>query len=188
MKTARILLFLLILSPLASLWAQGNKPFITKWNTAPEGDEVFVNGVRNSNKTDHTHLYFPVIGTQLTVEYCEASKLADGSWTKVNAAPQDMKAENPLCIDFKKQGEFFVRVTGAGLEGFRLDLDDKPAGDKGRLQRIVSWGDATWSKLKTGFRGARILTQLPLDNDPDFPDAVKAPTLATKDLSGLFDG
>ena len=188
MKTARILLFLLILSPLASLWAQGNKPFITRWNTAPEGDKVFVNGVRNSNKTDHTHLYFPVIGMQLTVEFCEASKLADGSWTKVNAAPQDMTAENPLYIDFGKQGEFYVRVTGAGLEGFRLDINDQAAGDKGRLQRIVSWGDATWSKLKAGFRGARILTQLPLDNDNDFPDAVKVPTLATKDLSGLFDG
>ena len=188
MKTARILLFLLILSPLASLWAQGNKPFITKWNTAPIGDEVFVNGTRNPNRTDNTHLYFPVIGTQLTVEFCEASKLADGSWTKVNAAPQDMTAENPLYIDFGKQGEFYVRVTGAGLEGFRLDINDNPAGDKGRLQRIVSWGDAAWSKLKAGFRGARILTQLPLDNDPDFPDAVKAPTLATKDLSGLFDG
>ena len=188
MKAARILLFLLILSPLASLWAQGNKPFITKWNTAPIGDEVFVNGTRNPNRTDNTHLYFPVIGMQLTVEFCEASKLADGSWTKVNAAPQDMTAENPLYIDFGKQGEFYVRVTGAGLEGFRLDIDDKPAGDKGRLQRIVSWGDAAWSKLKAGFRGARILTQLPLDNDPDFPDAVKAPTLATDDLSALFDG
>ena len=188
MKTARILLFLLILSPLASLWAQGNKPFITKWNTAPIGDEVFVNGTRNPNRTDNTHLYFPVIGMQLTVEFCEASKLADGSWTKVNAAPQDMTAENPLYIDFGKQGEFYVRVTGAGLEGFRLDINDNPAGDKGRLQRIVSWGDAAWSKLKAGFRGARILTQLPLDNDPEFPDAVKAPTLATKDLSALFDG
>jgi len=188
MKTARILLFLLILSPLASLWAQGNKPFITRWNTAPEGDEVFVNGTRNHNRTDHTHLYFPVIGTQLTVEYCEVSKLADGNWTKVDGTPKDMTAENPLYIDFGKQGEFYVRVTGAGLEGFRLDFDDKPAGDKGRLQRIVSWGDAAWSKLKAGFRGARILTQLPLDNDPDFPDAVKAPTLATEDLSALFDG
>ena len=188
MKAARILLFLLILSPLASLWAQGNKPFITKWNTAPIGDEVFVNGTRNPNRTDNTHLYFPVIGMQLTVEFCEASKLADGSWTKVNAAPQDMTAENPLYIDFGKQGEFYVRVTGARLEGFRLDINDNSAGDKGRLQRIVSWGDAAWSKLKAGFRGARILTQLPLDNDPDFPDAVKAPTLATKDLSGLFDG
>ena len=187
MKTARILLFLLILSPLASLWAQSNKPFITRWNTEPEGDEVLVNGVRKP-KTDHTHLYFPVIGTQLTVEYCEVSKLAAGNWTKVNAAPQDMTAENPLYIDFGKQGEFYVRVTGAGLEGFRLDINDQAAGDKGRLQRIVSWGDATWSKLKAGFRGARILTQLPLDNDNDFPDAVKVPTLATKDLSGLFDG
>ena len=147
-----------------------------------------MNGTRNPNRTDNTHLYFPVIGMQLTVEFCEASKLADGSWTKVNAAPQDMTAENPLYIDFGKQGEFYVRVTGAGLEGFRLDINDNPAGDKGRLQRIVSWGDAAWSKLKAGFRGARILTQLPLDNDPEFPDAVKAPTLATKDLSALFDG
>jgi len=210
-------LLLLGVAASLGVWAQAGQAgdaFITLWDLSLQGSEVWtgkgalVQGVwaeyEKLPTSDGMTLYFPGRGSQsCIVEFLRADKNPQtDEWTPVPIAPDQFTTMKPLKIQFPEaEQRWYVRV-------FPKDADGKDAfwefrmghwreewagnwrlfGDASRLVRVVSWGRVNWVGLEAAFFGCSNLAQLPLLDDPKFPDRVLLPGKVTGVIDYLFSG
>ena len=210
-------LLLLGLAASLGVWAQAGQAgdaFITLWDLSLQGSEVWtgkgalVQGVwaeyEKLPTSDGTTLYFPGRGSQsCIVEFLRADKNPQtDEWTPVPIAPDQFTSMKPLKIQFPEAGQrWYVRVFPKDADGkdafweFRMghwreewEGNWRLFGDASRLVRVVSWGRVNWVGLEAAFFGCSNLEQLPLIDDPKFPDRVLLPGKVTGIIDYLFSG
>ena len=210
-------LLLLGVAASLGVWAQAGQAgdaFITLWDLSLQGSEVWtgkgalVQGVwaeyEKLPASDGTTLYFPGRGSQsCIVEFLRADKNPQtDKWTPVPIAPDQFTSMKPLKIQFPEAGQrWYVRVFPKDADGkdafweFRMGHWRKEwegnwrlFGDASRLVRVVSWGRVNWVGLEAAFFGCSNLEQLPLVDDPKFPDRVLLPGKVTGIIDYLFSG
>lgn len=159
--------------------------FITLWDTHNPQSSVVVNAAPAPGRDANT-IYFPGIGENYTVRYRAENEAAWHDLNGVSSTPA-----NPLRVELLAPGKYYIAVAPAGFHGFRMGTwGDKFSyhGDADRLIGVVSWGAAQWEHLDFAFANCTHLAQLPLKHDAEFPDAIKAPRLATTSLGWMFYG
>ena len=210
-------LLLLGLAASLGVWAQAGQAgdaFITLWDLSLQGSEVWtgkgalIQGVwaeyEKLPASDGTTLYFPGRGSQsCIVEFLRADKNPQtDEWTPVPIAPDQFTTMKPLKIQFPEAGQrWYVRVFPKDADGkdafweFRMghwreewEGNWRLFGDASRLVRVVSWGRVNWVGLEAAFFGCSNLEQLPLVDDPKFPDRVLLPGKVTGIIDYLFSG
>ena len=210
-------LLLLGVAASLGVWAQvgqAGDAFITLWDLSLLGSEVWtgkgalVQGVwaeyEKLPASDGTTLYFPGRGSQsCIVEFLRADKNPQtDEWTPVPIAPDQFTTMKPLKIQFPEAGQrWYVRVFPKDADGkdafweFRMghwreewEGNWRLFGDASRLVRVVSWGRVNWVGLEAAFFGCSNLEQLPLIDDPKFPDRVLLPGKVTGIIDYLFSG
>ena len=210
-------LLLLGVAASLGVWAQAGQAgdaFITLWDLSLQGSEVWtgkgalVQGVwaeyEKLPTSDGTTLYFPGRGSQsCIVEFLRADKNPQtDEWTPVPIAPDQFTTMKPLKIQFPEaEQRWYVRVFPKDADGkdafweFRMGHWRKEwagnwrlFGDASRLVRVVSWGRVNWVGLEAAFFGCSNLEQLPLIDDPKFPDRVLLPGKVTGVIDYLFSG
>jgi len=210
-------LLLLGVAASLGVWAQAGQAgdaFITLWDLSLQGSEVWtgkgalVQGVwaeyEKLPTSDGTTLYFPGRGSQsCIVEFLRADKNPQtDEWTPVPIAPDQFTTMKPLKIQFPEaEQRWYVRVFPKDADGkdafweFRMghwreewEGNWRLFGDASRLVRVVSWGRVNWVGLEAAFFGCSNLAQLPLLDDPKFPDRVLLPGKVTGVIDYLFSG
>ena len=198
-------------------WAQTGQTgdaFITLWDLSLPGSEVWtgkgapVQGAwadyEKLPPSDGATLYFPGRGSQsCIVEFLRADKNPQtDEWTPVPIAPDQFTTMKPLKIQFPEADQrWYVRVFPRDADGkdafweFRMghwreewEGNWRLFGDASRLVRVVSWGRVNWVGLEAAFFGCSNLEQLPLIDDPKFPDRVLLPGKVTGIIDYLFSG
>ena len=198
-------------------WAQAGQTgdaFITLWDLSLPSSEVWtgkgapVQGAwadyEKLPPSDGATLYFPGRGSQsCIVEFLRADKNPQtDEWTPVPIAPDQFTTMKPLKIQFPEADQrWYVRVFPKDADGkdafweFRMghwreewEGNWRLFGDASRLVRVVSWGRVNWVGLEAAFFGCSNLEQLPLIDDPKFPDRVLLPGKVTGIIDYLFSG
>ena len=178
----------LLCLPLLAGAQSGSTDFITLWDTRNPQSSVVVNGTSAPGRDENT-IYFPGIGENYTVRYRAVDEAAWHDLNGVNSTP-----ENPLRIELPAPGKYYIAVAPTGFHEFRMGTWDEGLnlfsyhGDAERLIGVISWGAVQWKYLDFAFAYCKHLTQLPLKHDVEFPDAIKAPSLATSSLGWMFYG
>ncbi len=178
----------LLCLPLLAGAQSGSTDFITLWDTRNPQSSVVVNGTPAPGRDENT-IYFPGIGENYTVRYRAVDEAAWHDLNGVSSTP-----ENPLRVELPAPGKYYIAVAPAGFHGFRTGTWDEGLnlfsyhGDAERLIGMISWGAVQWKYLDFAFAYCKHLTQLPLKHDVEFPDAIKAPSLATSSLGWMFYG
>jgi transmembrane protein len=175
----------LLCLPLLASAQSASTDFITLWDTRNPQSSVVVNGAPAPSRDANT-IYFPGIGENYTVRYRAENEAAWHDLNGVSSTPAP-----PLRVELPAPGKYYIAVAPVGFHGFRMGTwGDKFSyhGDADRLIGVVSWGAVQWEHLDFAFANSSHLAQLPLKHDAEFPDAIKAPRLATTSLGWMFYG
>ncbi len=178
----------LLCLPLLAGAQSGSTDFITLWDTRNPQSSVVVNAAPAPGRDANT-IYFPGIGSNYTIRYRAVNEAVWHDLNGVSSTP-----ENPLRVELPAPGKYYIAVAPTGFHGFRMGTWDEGLnlfsyhGDAERLIGVISWGAVQWKYLDFAFAYCKHLTQLPLKHDAEFPDAIKAPRLATTSLGWMFYG
>ena len=178
----------LLCLPLLAGAQSARTDFITLWDTHNPQSSVVVNAAPAPGRDANT-IYFPGIGSSYTIRYCAVNEAVWHALNGVSSTP-----ESPLRIELPAAGKYYIAVAPTGFHGFCMGAWDEGLnqfcyhGDAERLIGVVSWGAVQWVDLDFAFANCTHLTQLPLKHDAEFPDAIKAPRLATTSLGWMFYG
>ena len=178
----------LLCLPLLAGAQSARADFITLWDTHNPRSSVVMNAAPAPDRDANT-IYFPGIGSNYTIRYRAVNEAVWHALNGVSSTP-----ESPLRIELPAAGKYYIAVAPTGFHGFCMGAWDEGLnqfcyhGDAERLIGVVSWGAVQWVDLNFAFANCTHLAQLPLKHDAEFPDAIKAPSLATSSLGWMFYG